>query len=658
MSVLNDIFLSMLAIFLMSFPAGYLAWRALPKHRSISFMELFPILLTIGMAVMILGGFLFSILGIFNIMSILIFIALLWIMTGYQLSRERRLKKAILSRTRYVLESPSSISDSLNKAKEQVNFGVTTNHIILFVVFLSFLVYFGYLTILLQWSPAGDPLTTGLISSLLIDSGRFPVTYAPLSDFNLTYPTGFSILSSEVALISQIPIGFSGLALASFTSALMIASIISIIFYLTKSLQLSLLGIPLIFMMPAGSFAESLNFASFWLSPYVFGSYASWLGNGIVIALIAITSIEVDSRKKLLITGLLCIALVLAYYPYAVYYLFSAVFYYLAKLRLKSRMRAIFLFSVIAAFIAITASYSQISSLLINNEDNYALLHSEFTTILGIKILVATPLAAFQVYRFKSYTGILYLVLAVPAILSLNESLYEGFLYPFLSRRYAVLLSMLAIIVILLSLKSSLDYLRAKRTTLSIAYSDRTGTERTRSRSLDMVLRLSLVAIITLGMIPSIYQTVSYKDFTPSINSSDKNAMLWMSSNIDKNELVLNDRSFGGLFITSFKLMNVTNAVLYGLNRDSENEFIKRAQVLNTFYDNPAATDFFKKKFEEYGVDYIFVSSDPIFFDYYGTVYQYHYRSFTSQQLREILITHYEYEEVYSSGDSLVFKVK
>jgi len=104
---------------------------------------------------------------------------------------------------------------------------------------------------------------------------------------------------------------------------------------------------------------------------------------------------------------------------------------------------------------------------------------------------------------------------------------------------------------------------------------------------------------------------------------ADRQALEWIVDSTAIDDLVLNDRSYIGLGLTSFRAQSVVNELLllsealgHGPS-EIDVDYADRSLELNRIFDEPDDYEVAWSLLSEYGVDYIFVGSDPIYLDYW-----------------------------------------
>jgi len=103
----------------------------------------------------------------------------------------------------------------------------------------------------------------------------------------------------------------------------------------------------------------------------------------------------------------------------------------------------------------------------------------------------------------------------------------------------------------------------------------------------------------------------------------DLQALEWIVDNADVDDLILNDRSYIGLFLTSMRVQNVVNEhyllieALGGGPGKVDQSYVNRSLAVNQIFDKPSEYDLIGPLLTEYSVTYVFLGSDPFYLDFW-----------------------------------------
>jgi hypothetical protein len=168
-----------------------------------------------------------------------------------------------------------------------------------------------------------------------------------------------------------------------------------------------------------------------------------------------------------------------------------------------------------------------------------------------------------------------------------------------------------------------------------------------------------IVGLIILAFTsPHLLNTYEYEGFG---SAEDRAASRWIANNVEPTELILNDRSYPGLLIFSWRAFNAVNTYLtwepYVLNRSFE---------LNYILDRPFDYDSFKKLATKWNLRYIWITTENGYWSWDRNLFiddplglggRFKYRPYD----QKIYLSYFDgnpwLSRAFSSGESVVYKV-
>jgi len=155
---------------------------------------------------------------------------------------------------------------------------------------------------------------------------------------------------------------------------------------------------------------------------------------------------------------------------------------------------------------------------------------------------------------------------------------------------------------------------------------------------------------------------------------NDRDGIEWILNNTDPGDLILNDRSYIGFYITSFRAQNVTNELFlvseaFGEGPSNiDSRYALQSQNLNYIHDNPQDYDRVNELLATYQVKYIFIGSDSFYYDHWNPTEKMgiHLSDWTRRMdeftTEEDYLAYFEdnpgLETVFTRGLTRVFKIR
>jgi hypothetical protein len=540
------------------------------------------------------------------------------------------------------------------KSLKSVTFKTIDRHSLF--LYLPFVFSFVFLTIvssLMAWPPPGDAFTHGLYVGLINYSGRVPTTFAPISNSPILYTLGFHSFASLVSQVSGLYPGQAILVLAAFFAAQLIPLLFSLAYSKTNSVTLSLIVCLLALLVPGASY---VNFSFHF---YIFGKF--W--NGVYPALAA------DSMLVALVFLMACwkkspapisafVTLVVAMFITNSSYLFVALVLSLAFVATtlsrqwfvtKLRSYAPYLFAgLVVALICFALSFSQLAhyaNLIKMWSPGHWRPLLDFTSELGI-IAVAGAVASLYISfngSDKSLAQIYLTAFMLFLIPMLSVTVYENFLFFYSVKNAYTILPWFSTVILSVSASRIRGFPFIKPPRLALP-----GF--LRNRKLWELRSYILLAICVALVSPYLFSHATAPQYHwNAVSSDDLACNEWIATNVPTKSRVLNDRSFAGLRMTLYGLRNLTNS------RGEDPSLAPFSLEINQILENPSNYRLVKKIIDKYHIEYVFISSDNTYFDYYVT-FSYRGRSYEQSKYLRIFDINPWLHRAFSQNKSVVYQ--
>jgi hypothetical protein len=531
----------------------------------------------------------------------------------------------------------------------------TIDRRILFL-YLPFVFSFAFLTIassLMVWPPPGDAFTHSLYVGLINYSGRVPTTFAPLSNSTILYTLGFHAFASLVSQVAGLCPGQAVLVLAAFFAAQLIPLLFSLTYSKTNSVTLSLIVCLLALLVPGASYAN------FTFHFYLFGKF--W--NGVYPALAA------DSLLMALVFLIACwkknpapigafAALVLAMFIANSSYLFVALVlmlvfvattfrrqWFVTKLRSYAPYLLVGLILVLICFALSFSQLAHYANLIKMWSPGHWRPLLDFTSELGI-IAVIGALASLYVLFNGTDKGLarIYLTAFVLFLIPmLSVTVYENFLFFYSIKNTYTILPWLSTVILSISASHihGFPFIKSPRLALPSFL---------RNRRLWELRSYILLAICAASVSPYLFSHAMAPQYHwNAVSSDDLACNEWIVINVPARSRVLNDRSFAGLRMTLYGFRNLTNS------RGEDPSLVPIALEINQILDKPSNYTLTRKLIDEYNIEYVFISSDNTYFDYYVTL-SYHKRSYEQSRYLRMFDRNPWLRRAFSQNKSVVYQ--
>ncbi len=613
---LLELWLSVAAILLISFPLGFLL-TTLRRHLRISAVELamVPVYLAVGMSGFTILLYAFSFWQM-NLQILLGLIVTTWAVLLILMMRGGWSLRQAWMRVRSKITGHS--------VRDAAAFGMA----------LAFAV--SALSLLLAkrgvTPPPGDPVSHATQVALLLRNNGFHSTGASLWDafasVTAFYPKGFHVSGAATSLITGLYPGEAVLVLGTAIAVLIPLVVYSFVYLKTRNSALALAGSLLILILPVGDF-DPLQFVVY--AYYVYGVYPFLYGLLIILTffLIGYSKQVLDQPREhpglVIALGVLAIGAVLASY----YYLVLLAIYGLSILSIifarRKTKRLLFLPILIVPIAILLAFHVEVRNsvasfvrvrVISDLKLFWVPIDSFSATLFGIIVFAAFALAILVLIRRKHVamaTGFsLFAVLLFAAMVS--ETVYFDYLWPLLPRRMAIPLVAFGIIALIVFAWSAVaERKKAERVIPRVA-----GTPW--ARGLGPVIGAVLVTMIFLA--GSGYSGAQIGDWGFP-RGDDYDALVWISQHVPEEDLILNDRSFMGLYLPSFGIKNIVHlreldySPSYTFQYGFPMEMLTRVHETGAIFDDPDNRTLIRSLVEKWQIMYIFVGSEAAYYDYW-----------------------------------------
>jgi len=509
------------------------------------------------------------------------------------------------------------------------------------LLLLSFsLCRFLYLAVNMGWAPYVDSQTHGLYTSLVLYHRGFPSSFYPVGNVSLNpfrYPLGYHTLSAFVSMLTGVYPGQSTLVVGTVIVSLLPSLLYAVVYFCSKSIGLSFLAFLFAFFLPGNSPTLWRPSHDLLLGNFLVGTYPNMFGNMIFLVFVVLAVgfdgiLRCSLRKTSFLYGLLIVALVASYYPLLPFLvLFLSLRFPLQKILerekpLKTSFRIFVLLAILVVCFLILGNYKSLLTATIQIDSS--LVHSVYMryrlfsfesvyNIYGILILMAIPFSLwFLLQNDLRNLGLLFLIVLIPSMIAQNEQIFCDLLWFTPPDRVLILLVTCSYEVILIGFRRHLSwtpYRWFSRVKLSLWLC--------KSKRIQFELKQLVAAFIVVLFIPSLLSHLTYS-YPASYQAAlphghDFEAIRWLVNNVDAEELVLNDRTAMGYWVTSFKAMNVINdreitLKIFLFHLLNGTLVADRTLEVNEILDNPWDYAAFDDIANKYGLSYIYISENPI----------------------------------------------
>jgi len=552
---------------------------------------------------------------------------------------------------------------------------------------------FVYLTVNMGWAPYVDSQTHGMYTSLILYHRGLPSSYHPLGEMPfdpVRYPLGYHVLGAFVSMLTGSYPGQSILVVGTVIVLLLPSLLYTMVYFHSKSLRLSFLAFLLAYFLPGNSPASWRPSHDLLLGNFLVGTYPNMLGNLVFLTFVIVAAdfdglLQCSLRKICFLYGLLIAALSASYYPllpFLFLFLFLRVFVQTIR---KQQMTIRTYLKIVGSLVAVgvcflvlidykpvlAAMFHVDSSLCYSAYMRYSLFSLESTyTIYTILISIAAPISLWLLLRNKLRNlGLSFLVLFIPLMLAQNEQIYSSLMWFTEPDRALILLVICSYNVIL----GGFHVCTHMRSTLNRWFNvfNRVKLKLRIKKGKKVqfkLIHLTMVFAFVL-FIPSLLSHVTYsypEQYQAALpHGNDLEALRWLADNVDSEELVLNDRTVMGYWITSFKVMNVINdrdiiLKIFLFHSLNGTYLADRTLEVNEILDNPWDYAAFDEIANKYGLSYIYISENPTSLPLARGRWflPFPWKNLTQEERIIIYLGNPRLKIAYRSGNAVIFKVE
>jgi hypothetical protein len=605
------------------FPLGYLTIGKRIKNQPFSIRVLISIIFGLPILTIILTIIGFFYIGAINLILITIISYVILIIS----SVNKKSNRVRLKRIRII---------NLTKP----DFIITFLMVLLIVIFSNITSHMG-------WAPGVDSINHGMLTSLLINNQKIISTLEPIAPSQPWFePFGFHINSANISLLMDL---FPGQSILLFSTVITILTIIScfvIVYYISKSITLSLIAMVSCFFI--FSHVQDIRFLEKWFLGFFYNTpYANLFGFYFLIQFFFVYFVMNDFRRdhqKGYFIGLTVsiIGILLSYTPFLViplsYLVIKRIYYLFGQFTISKRIiKRLFSQSFqtidnqgilkIVNIIIISFSIFFLLSLsnfiveqfqdsnnnfftLINRIKNNSYFYSSvvlnpssFSDLSGYWSISLLILSALSIFR-KNRIQISCFYLIVTLILTLSSFTFQflnELLWFMLGGRLFVFMVLLNGIVTPLYIYDFTKWI-VNLKKLQIGKHERS----------ELMFYLHLITsfiVITVAFIPSLISNASLEQATfwgwqvVNMNfQNDYKLLDWISNNINKTDLIMTDYTYTSKKLMSFSLNNVTAIPIPILPEE-----VQLGKDTVIVWDKPTLL---KSYIERYNIKYILLDSD------------------------------------------------
>ncbi len=630
-------------LFLISLPVGYLLLN-ITKNPSFSRFRVtaIPVYIAVGMGAYTVLLYLLS-FGRFNSLTLAALVGGAWTLFFVQIVLRGWRPRDAAAKFR---ELPMSIKDP---------------SVLAFVA--SVAVSWTVISVVLLGSgvtpPPGDPVTHGThVALLLHGQGFHPTGILIWDDFASAisyYPRGFHTLGAATSLVTGLVPAEAILVSATAAFFLIPTVVYTFVYLSTKRSGLALIGSLIVLIIPNASFSVGTHSV---MALYVQGVYPFLFGLLLTTTFLLLGHSEetlsyLRGHLGLIITlAILAIAILLTHYFFiflvAIYATTRLLIFLIQKIR-RPYLHALYLAGALGLYITfagglktLVESFVPISASWIGA--NWVPIESFAQSPFSIVVFSAVPFAFYGLYRgwSKEFNTTFAIFGGLLIVAMVSEFLYFNYLWFILPIRGLILLIPLSSIILMVNFGHALDQ-RLKAPELQKA-----------SRIHVHPSERPVVYFIALGLV--VFIAGLYQSAQPPAwgfpAGEDYEAMLWIQENVPAQDLILNDRSFVGLYVPAFGLKNVVHVRV--LRYDMPTYMLDRVNDSAVVFDNPGNRQLLREAIERWDIRYIFISSEDVYFDYWYDE-RYEFRNLNSDGIMRVLDTNPDLRPVFRRPTSGVY---
>jgi hypothetical protein len=528
--------------------------------------------------------------------------------------------------------------------------------IIVTIIFLFCLLYFSYFVWQMTWAPPGDAVYHSTAVSIISETGRLPVPEVARATLGFSlhpspfgYPPGFHVLAAMPTTLLGVYPGQSVVFITALASILIPSLSYAAVYSKTKS----------------HLYAAATALATFFLAGWQFstwpqhdlltanllnGTYPTQLGNLYLIALLLLIVTYPIPNWAYWAIAFGILVTYPGYFTYVI--LWSLVSIVVAKRRLGKVSKTALLNSFPVFFLIIVPVFLYddllwILSHMYEYSYNYRIYGDWLPTMLSFPyfiIFIITAIASASCIYGRSRNKTLYALFfstSALVLLAFNEWIYQNLLFmSYVQRFFPVYLALtffcLPISFFELGKKAAFPQVFSKLSKLRSKIHISKG----------FLAPIALMVCLLLVLPPYLF-------YVPSTwgrpTGDDLQVLTWISQNIPPQKLILNDRSFVGLYLPSLTPKKIVNTF------PLPDEARQKAYDANRIFDYPSDYNLTRSIINKWGISYIYVSSDRTYRDPFDSTWR--LRSLSNEDYLLIFCNNPFLAEIYRKGQSAVFEV-
>lgn len=600
---LENVALFILTQFVISFPIGFLLLNN--KIKNVPFIIKLPIHISLGMVVITILLFGIGIVLVHHYILIIIGII------AYSILLIKLLKKQ------------PSLRPQLTKKLFKQNYDSIIFLVFFILVFFHFSSVAGYM----GWPPAGDIEDHGLITSLIQHNGKFQTSMSPLwPSQTIQSPAGLHIVAADYSSLFEIFPGESFFVIGTAIVILIIVSVFSTVYILTRSLTFSTLAMVTTFYIhPSGNLER-------WLVGYYYNGPYPNLFSYLILFLFIIFWLYLpkDERKdykfKILILATV-LGFLVAYPPFvilpAIFIIIELIVNFIRRIKLKKieeqtkhwlENKKIFsrntlpfwstiLLPVIALDIAFLNQIQGIAESIRTLSYAYHISYEEYFMDYSVGLVILALIFSFHLIFQRKYVrlSIFYLVFSSILILCTQQIVFDK-LWFLLTGRLFPFLYVFSWIMLLLYTNEMIQFIFKRKPLQIVSFISNLNL----SRLIKSSISILLISILFYGPLIShaTFEEAEKWAWFPRSEffQNDYYLLEWLSKNTETTDLLMTDYSYTSRFIHSFSIKNVTASEWYDSKAD-----IGRAKEGQSAWANPQLLPNYLAK---YNVKFVVLNSE------------------------------------------------
>lgn len=649
---------SFLALLFLSFPPGYLILNIFSKQffSKFQFFSIVPLYLAFGLTVQIFISFL---AGTFIISSIIpVMTALGSLMLIIVFLREKI---------------------KFNHLKSlRNNYG----NIFSILVIVFFFIYFAQIPIEHGWPPIGDAMSAAQLTSIVLYQGHVPHDYSPLSPHRLIYPVGFHTFSANFSSLIGLFPAEGVWMMGIFFIILISTASFTLSCILTKSYWLSL-PIPFSILI-----AHSSRHLEQYVGGYIFNGVIPNL-YGYLITISIITLMHVWFEKKGSIKSISTILLITFFTLFVTYPAFG--FHVIIVVAIYIILRKVNVFRTYFVIVkkSLYQAHNQSMQFSLKNpnyeekieSDNRFFIYTLSFGILAAIIIISAITGLFFYYNELIFFNVNYLssfrddlgisnraplffsdwfftlIFTLGIASSFALVLIKWKLEP-IAIIFLVLVLILFADIVLISPQRTLPFL-SLLSWIMIAFtiSELRSKKIKNHKFFGYIIIFGFMFTALYLEYPHVVYNVSDERrgwFLDALGDFPVNydVSIWLTNNVNPNDLILNDRSYASLFLHTFRVFNLSHH--YGV------WYLEpQSQELSLVWQEPYYKDQAYSLLKKYNVKYVVLMDEYGYrkFLYIDGVDGYFSKQYSNEEYKTIFRDYEFLKPVYTNGDAIVYSV-